>query len=140
MAQVCARLEAFEALGARVFVVSFVQNPAWVRRWQAETCPRIPILLDPERRAYRAFGLERSVLRAWSPRTLWTYALYLLRGRRLKGILGDPHQLGGDFVLGAEGRMVFAHRSHDPTDRPPVEALLDAVRRARNVDTTAHQG
>ena len=35
-----------------------------------------------------------------------------------------------DFVLDSDGRLVFAHRSAEPTDRPTVERLLRAVREA----------
>jgi hypothetical protein len=48
----------------------------------------------------------------------------------------DLMQLGGDFVLDADRRLVYAYRSSDPTDRPTVQVLLDAIRtasHARNV-------
>jgi hypothetical protein len=37
-------------------------------------------------------------------------------------------QLGGDFVLDGRGRVAYAYRSVEPTDRPPVEDLVRAVR------------
>ncbi len=43
----------------------------------------------------------------------------------------DLLQLGGDFVLDAARRLVYAHPSAEPTDRPTIEELLQAVRRAR---------
>jgi hypothetical protein len=39
----------------------------------------------------------------------------------------DVLQLGGDFILDREGRLAYAYRSADPTDRPAVEVLLRAV-------------
>jgi hypothetical protein len=38
--------------------------------------------------------------------------------------------LGGDFVVGRDGRVAYAFRSTDPDDRPPVDDLIAAVRRA----------
>jgi hypothetical protein len=39
-------------------------------------------------------------------------------------------QLGGDLVLDGQGRPAYAYRSAEPTDRPTLEALLQAVRHA----------
>lgn len=36
----------------------------------------------------------------------------------------------GDFVVGRDGRVVYAFRSTNPDDRPPVDDLIAAVRRA----------
>ncbi len=36
----------------------------------------------------------------------------------------DVYQLGGDFVLSAERRILFAYRSQDPADRPTVDDLI----------------
>jgi hypothetical protein len=93
-----------------------------------------PLVSDPGRRAYEAFGLERTtwanVLR---PRALAGYLGLLLRGwgPRRPHPDEDVLQLGGDFVLDAEGRLAFAYRSRDPTDRPPIARLVQAVREAR---------
>ena len=42
----------------------------------------------------------------------------------------DVLQLGGDFVLDAAGRLVHAFRSAEPTERPAIGELLEALRRA----------
>jgi hypothetical protein len=36
--------------------------------------------------------------------------------------------MGGDFVIDIDSTVRFAYRSQDPTDRPPVEALLEVLR------------
>jgi hypothetical protein len=38
--------------------------------------------------------------------------------------------LGGDFIVGRDGRLVHVFRSTDPDHRPTVDELLDAVARA----------
>jgi hypothetical protein len=39
----------------------------------------------------------------------------------------DLLQLGGDFILNRSREIVFAYRSADPTDRPPIADLLAAI-------------
>lgn len=89
------------------------------------------LLADPRREAYRAFALKRlSLLRVFSPATLKLY-LKLWRARRGSENYGreDIHQGGGDFLLDRAGNLLFAHRSQDPADRPPVERLLREIDR-----------
>jgi hypothetical protein len=39
----------------------------------------------------------------------------------------DMLQLGGDFILSSDRRLVYAHRSIDPADRPTAKELADKV-------------
>lgn len=90
----------------------------------------VPVLSDPGRRAYRAFGLERTGwLTFFRPEVLGGYLRGLLKGYGLKKPVAgeDVRQLGGDFLLSRSGAVVYAFRSSDPTDRPTVAALLAAV-------------
>jgi peroxiredoxin len=89
-----------------------------------ETCSPFHLLLDPERTVYRAYGLERSLRRSWTLKTIWQYVKLMAAGRRWRGIQGDSTQLGGDFVVDRSGIVRLAYRSHDPTDRPSVDQLL----------------
>ena len=127
MAQLRQRQDEFSRLNVQVLIISF-GTEYWAKVWLEETGAPFPLLLDPERRVYRAYGLGRSVLRVWSPKVAWHYLRLMMAGRRLKPILGDPHQLGGDFIVDPGGTVRLAHPSRDPTDRPSVEALLKALR------------
>ena len=89
-----------------------------------EACITFDVLLDPDRSVYRAYQLESSRWRIWSPRTLWAYAKLLIAGRKLQPKDGDTSQLGGDFIIDTQGKIQLAYRSHDPADRPPVDELL----------------
>ena len=64
-----------------------------------------------------------------NPLVLGRYLLILLRGRLpMRPQKGDDlMQLGGDFVLDADRRLVYAHSSTEATDRPAVEELVKAV-------------
>jgi AhpC/TSA antioxidant enzyme len=89
-----------------------------------------PVVADPERVAYHAFGLERT---SWAamlrPGVILRYLQLIFRGWRPRKVREgeDVLQLGGDFVLDGEGRLTYAYRSAEPTDRPSVEALLQAM-------------
>lgn len=92
-----------------------------------------PLLADPERTLYRRFGLERAPLwRIYNPGTLRLYGQLLARGRRLRRPVDDTRQLGGDFVIDANGRLAAAFRPLSPDDRPSIDDLVVAVSRARS--------
>jgi peroxiredoxin len=121
----------FAAAGCSVLVVSQAK-PELLARYLARHPWHVPMVADPERAAYRAFGLERtSWLTFFRPRVLWGYFRGILRGYGVKKPYAgeDVLQLGGDFVLDRRGRVVFAYPSANPTDRPTVAALLAAVGR-----------
>jgi alkyl hydroperoxide reductase subunit AhpC len=125
----CACQNEIAALNTRVFVISFGTLPA-VQQWMSETCTTFTVLLDRERTVYSAYGLERSRLRAFSPRTLWLYATRHLRGKQLHSSHGDDtSQLGGDFIVDKNGVLRYSYPSHDPVDRPPVDDLLQALQK-----------
>lgn len=113
-----------------VVVVSFAE-PAILARYQERHRWPFTILADPQRNAYRAFDLKRlSWFRIFSPATLKLYAK-LFRGGMKPESYGrqDIYQSGGDFLVDREGRILFAHRSRDPADRPSVEKLLHEIDR-----------
>jgi len=120
------RLAASKGRGkAGALIFSFGTLPA-AERWLEETCNPFRLLLDPERTVYKAYGLERSLARSWNLRTIWRYVQLLTSGRRWRSIQGDSAQLGGDFVVDANGIVQLAHRSHDPAQHPPrLSHLLD---------------
>ncbi|MCA9971741.1 MAG: AhpC/TSA family protein [Anaerolineales bacterium] len=117
------RYAEIQALGVEVLAISF-GTPYWANVWLQETGAPFPLLLDPERAAYHAYGLQSSVFRSWVPKNLWYYVKAVLQGRELLGKRGDPHQLGGDFLVDRRGIIRLAHPSADPTDRPAVAKLM----------------
>ncbi len=132
LAQLREHEKELDRLGAVVLGVSF-EEPAVIARFaQRESLP-YPILSDPERRAYRTFRLERGGrAQVWSPNAVRTYARGLLRGRLPHLPRADITQLGGDFVLDSQGRVVYEYRSEESADRPAIDTLLDAVRAVAN--------
>jgi hypothetical protein len=71
-----------------------------------------------------------SRLRVWGDPRVWTrYLRTALSGRRPTRFGADTLQLGGDFVIDADGVVVYA-RPQLTDDRPPVARLLAAVEAA----------
>ncbi len=125
------RYAEFRELGAEVLTISFAP-PQAVAAYVTETPMPFPVLSDPSREAYRAFDLGRT---SWFAMVrlgiIGRFLRLMLRGWRPRrpGQDEDVMQLGGDFVLDGQRRLVYAYRSAEPTDRPSVEELLGAVRR-----------
>jgi hypothetical protein len=120
----------FAAAGAEVVVVTFwaPERAAELRR--AYDLP-FPVLVDGERAVYRRYGLGSGHPRDFlSARALAAYGRALRRGgwRRLHRPVEDPRQLGGDFVVAADGRLSLVHVTRHPGDRPSVAELLAACR------------
>lgn len=91
-----------------------------------------PLLLDPNRTAYAAWGLGRTNLfgAMLSPSLNWRYFRLLLAGERFLGMAPDMFQLGGDFVIDARGIVHFVHRMRNNGDRASVATLLGALKEA----------
>jgi len=124
-------IEGFRSRGCGVLVVTQA-TPAVLGQFLRKNSLPFPIVGDPERRAYRAFGLERA---SWGtffqPRVLWGYLRLMIRGTRLRTPYAgeDVRQLGGDFLLDRAGEVAYAFRRRDPTARPEVSELFAAIDR-----------
>ncbi len=119
-----------QQLGGEVLAISFAQ-PERVAAFLGRYPLPFPALADPDMAAYRTFGLGRiSKWKYFSPGVLARYLKLMFRGWLPWKPTSEEDllQLGGDFVLDAHRRAVLAYPSRDPTDRPPVQRLLEAVR------------
>jgi len=124
VAQLCPYDGELKRLGLKVLLVTF-SSKGFAHKFREEVCSSFPVLINRERDLYRTYGLESSLLRSWGWKNLWTYAKRLLSGQEWKGIQGDSTQLGGDFIIDRDGIVQLAYRSRDPTDRLPVEELME---------------
>jgi AhpC/TSA antioxidant enzyme len=119
----------FAAKGCSVLVVSQA-TPEVLSLYLSRFGWAVPLVCDPERAAYAAFGLERTTwLTFFRPWVLWGYLRGMWSGHRVrKPYPGeDLLQLGGDFVLSRDRRVIFAHASADPIDRPAVADVLASI-------------
>jgi len=100
---------------------------------------RFPLLCDPERSAYRAYGLLEGeppqILhdfpwRAGDAETARTMFVEPRRGTE-RAVVDSPWQLPGEFVVAADGRLVLTHRYQYCEDFPPKTVLLGAIAAAQ---------
>lgn len=93
--------------------------------------PDLLMLSDPERNAYRAYGLERGTL-------FETYlnlkVLRAVRRSREKGFLVEPPpdgqdvmQMSGTFIIGRNGRVLLPFYYDNIADHPSLDLLLSGV-------------
>jgi alkyl hydroperoxide reductase subunit AhpC len=117
------RKDEFEALNTRVLIIGF-EKKRRAKGWLKRTKVMFPFLLDHEREVYDAYQIERSILRSWSLKNLWSYLEALFKGQTPDLIKADPNQLGADFIVDKTGILHFTYYSPGPTYRPPLEELL----------------
>lgn len=125
----------FAAVDTAVLVISFEaarRTRGFCRRLRLP--PDWRCLVDERRAAYAAYGMGRNPWwRVFTPGSALRYGLMYLRGERTNRPRGDIFQMGGDFVVDREARLVLAHPNRTPHDRPSVAELLEALRRGRGL-------
>ena len=128
-----------DGLGATVVMVAYDRPGLLATKMMRGLDVPYPLLYDPDRASYRAWGLGRTGLfgALLSPALNWRYLKLLLRGERFLGVAPDMFQLGGDFVLDRGGRVRFAGRMRNNGDRTPTGRLLDELVRAAGAKTGA---
>jgi alkyl hydroperoxide reductase subunit AhpC len=131
VAQLRKNIEILQSLDTQVVFVSF-GNPRLARAWLEETQAPFPLLLDDAKDAYRKYEMEHSLRRSWGLKNFLLYVRLLLSGRKWRGIQGDSGQLGGDIIVDSHGVIRFVHRSHDPTDRPTLERIVECLEELRH--------
>ena len=115
------------AAGLAVAVVG-MGTPEQTAAFGREVDAPFPVLADPERAAYRAYGLAE--LGAKEFLTLDAAKAMLgavLRGNRGGRPVGNTGQLGGAFVIDREGTVRWAKPSASPGDHVSAAELLAAV-------------
>lgn len=120
-----------DRMPGRVACITFAESPM-LAAFERELRLGFPLLADPSRQLYAAFGFGRgSVARVWLHPKVWSrYARLLLAGRRPVRSRQDTLQLGGDVVIDAAGRVRWIFRGRGPDDRPDVETVIAELRRA----------
>ena len=113
-----------QAKGSEVAAISFEPKDRLFQLTRQLQLP-FPVLSDPERDVYAAYSLAQgSLLKIFSPKAVRTYAKHFARGRRYEHEASDWKQLGGDFIIGDDGTVLYGHRGQTPADRPSVARLI----------------
>lgn len=119
-----------DALRVRPVLVVFDAQPL-ARAYADETGLSWPILMDVDRKLYRAYDMDHaSFADLWGPRIWWAYLKEFAKGQRPKRWGNDLSQRGGDVLIDPNGIVRKHHVGRDPADRPDPHALLAIVRRA----------
>ena len=119
---------AFQEAGANLAAIG-LGDRNYARMFREDTGITFPLLIDEERRAYRAAGLKSANI------------FHLLRsdnaaarkraragGHKQHKLGENPFQLGGSFVFGPGNVDRFAHLSGTFGDNASPEALLAALK------------
>lgn len=122
------------ALAARGLALAVVTQgtPETARVFCSERAPGVLCLADPERKAYRAYGLGRAGL------LQSVLSLRVMRSnKRLQAEKGwkpelppagqDALQMSGTFIIGADGRIRMPYYYDDIADHPSVDLLLGGL-------------
>jgi peroxiredoxin len=105
----------------------------------AEFCDRqrieFDVFVDPERVAFRAFGLiEGGIRQVLTPAVLLPWVKNELKAETRQGGLrgGSFMQMPGTFVVDTTGIVRFAHRNRHVADTPRNQAILDVLAKIPN--------
>jgi hypothetical protein len=69
------------------------------------------------------------------PRAVWGYIRLILGGRVWRPEQLDLAQMGGDFVFDRDGKLTLRHLGSSSDDRPSIDAVMAAFRRAARAPT-----
>lgn len=129
MAELMASQAVLEARSVRVLVVSF-GSVEGARLWLEQTGCTFDMLLDPQRKTYRSFGLGTSYAKVAKFECLLQYGEYGAVNRDFPDfppkLLEDLFQMGGDFLLSDGGKVLLSHPCKTPLDRPSTNDILKA--------------
>ena len=107
-------------------------KPGEARLFCQSRAPGLHCLADPERNAYRAFGLGRinvfKGLISSKGRKSRAEARAHGHAQEMPPDGQDVMQTAGLFIIGANGRLVFAHRYEFAGDHPPFDEVLSSAK------------
>jgi peroxiredoxin len=105
--------------------------PAETALFTHEHAPGLPAFSDPERKAYRAYGLERGTLfQTFLNLKVWK----AISQSRKKGYQveappegQDAMQMSGTFIINTQGRILLPYYYDNIADHPVLDLLLEGV-------------
>jgi hypothetical protein len=98
--------------------------------------PAHPLVCDPDRKLYQAFGFGRAGVRqVVSGREIRRGVEAIRQGHWMGRIAGDPFQLGGAVVLDTSGTVRWSFRSATPSESPNLRTLFEALVAAREPES-----
>ncbi len=128
----------FEQAGGRVGVVT-MGTPEQAAAFRQRRELTFPCLADPDREAYRAFGLGRGTLGQIAGPAVWGAGIKALARGGIGVPVGDTMQMPGAFIIDREGVVRWVHYPANQAERPSHEAMLEVLRslQSREQDASA---
>ena len=121
--------ESFRAAGARIAAVG-LGDRNYARQFRDEAGIQFPLLIDEERRTYRAAGLRSAnLLHIFRRVNAEARTRARSGGHRQRRLGRNPFQLGGTFVFGPGNVDLYCHVSETFGDNASPKDLLQAVHR-----------
>lgn len=122
--------EQIEKAGLQIVIImqgSVESSAAFARKY----APGLLCLVDPQRLAYRAYGLERgNLFQTFVNPKVWA----AVSRSRKKGYAvempppgQDPMQMSGTFIISRDGRIELPYYYDNIGDHPPLDLLLSGV-------------
>ena len=129
LAQVRDHIQQYRDAGAEVVAVT-MSPAAELAPFRQEFQLPFRLLSDIERTAYRAYGLQRGGLLAVAGPSVWRRGWNSLVSFGTGRIVGDPYQMSGSFVIGADGLIRLAHYAKSSADWGETVDQIAAVKAA----------
>ena len=121
------REKGFQLKGAHIAAVS-LGDANYARLFREETGITFPLLIDENKMAYNAVGLQRgSIFHALRADNFAAGRRAMAGGHRQHKLGRNPFQLGGSFIFGPGNVDLYAHVSTTFGDNAPVADLLAAL-------------
>lgn len=118
----------FDQTGAQVMLVG-MGTPEESSAFEMKFDIPFPLISDPKRQLYRAFGLKKiSTLELLSPTVAFKGILAMTKGHTIGIPIGDVRQLPGVFIINTDGRVVYSYFARDPSDHPDPDTILEALK------------
>ncbi len=86
------------------------------------------MLVDPERKAYKALSFHRSVWGSIGFRAIKNLWRAYRGGHHTGRLQGDPWQMGGTIVLVPPGEVLYLHKSRYSGDHADVEKISKVLK------------
>lgn len=141
-------------LNVRIAVVSFGSYDG-LKRWEKEVGinqmagsegrddkkrTEYLLLTDESREVYNYFGLRVSFRKVWGSETMQYYAGQKQQGkeflRPFENVEDDPLQMGGDFLVNNQGKLILYHPQKTAADRPAINEIILAVEKYKDEKST----
>lgn len=126
LTQVRDQIQQYKDAGAEVAAVTMspvAELPPFRERFQLP----FRLLSDVERVAYRAYDLQRGGLLAVAGPVMWKRGWKSLITFGAGGVVGDPYQMPGSFVIGTNGILRWVHYAKSSADWGETVEHISAV-------------